>query len=714
MTRMVPDQEWWTAEELAASELPDLPGTKRGVNMLAERLSWRSHPHFARRRKGGGGGWEYHWKLLPARAQEKLLREAPSAVPHGPASTDIVGDRGEAWAWFDGLPEAVKARARQRLAILQRVEALEFAMGKHLAVQSVAQAERVAPRSIWNWFAMVEGVALADRLACLAPRHRAAPPRERSVALHPEFWELLKADYLRLEGPSFPAAFRRIATKIAPHRGWPVPHERTARRRMEEIPRVTRVFAREGLAGLEKCFPPQTRDRTQMVALEGVNADCHKIDVFVQWPGIAAPMRPQIVAFQDLYSNKILSWRVDRDPNKVAVMSAFGEMVEAWGIPRHCTFDNGREFANKWLTGGTATRFRFKVREDDPLGVLPQMGIEVHWARPHHGQAKPIERGFRGLAEDVAKDPRFAGAYVGNRPDAKPENYASRAIPLDEFMRVLEEGIADHNARQGRLTPSAKGRSFDETFAESYATAPIRKATAEQRRLWLMGQQVLTLHQGHGQAKLLGGEYWSDWMSEIAGRKVIARFDPEDLHAGLYIYGLDGAFLGYAEPKVKTPFYDLASAQAHAKDQARRRRDQRRALQDIRPKTAADVAAALDAVPRPEPLPLDAKVVQLAQLAERARGPLVERPVPAVDETPEQADRHTAFVVDFRRETEIAAAPVETGADRFRRALAIEARSEAGEPIGEAEAAWFAIYRDTPEYRSQRTLYDDFGELGIG
>lgn len=712
MTRLAPDQEWWTADELAASGLPDLPGTRQGVDAIVRRLDWRAYPDYARRRQGRGGGWEYHWKLLPMRAQAKLLRAASVPPAPMPPASELIGDRGEVWAWFDGLPDKVKAKARQRLAILQRVEALEFAMGKNLAAHHVAREEGIAPRSIWNWVAMVEGVAPADRLAYLAPRHRAAARKSRQVQLHPEFWDLLKADYLRLEGPAFAAAYRRIAEKIAPARGWPVPEKQTAWRRMLEIPRVTRVYAREGLAGLEKCFPPQTRDRSQMVALEGVNADCHKIDVFVQWPGIDKPMRPQIVAFQDLYSGKILSWRVDRDPNKVAVMSAFGELVETWGIPRHCTFDNGREFANKWLTGGTATRFRFKVREDDPLGVLPQMGVEIHWARPHHGQAKPIERAFRDLAEDVAKDPRFAGAYVGNRPDAKPENYMSRAIPLDEFMAVLEAGIADHNARQGRLTPSAHGRSFDDTFAESYATAPIRRATAEQRRLWLMGQEVLTLHQRHGQAKLLGGEYWSDWMSEIAGQKVIARFDPEDLHAGLYIYGLDGAFLGYAAPKVMTPFYDFASARAHAKEQARRRREQRLALQDIRPKTVADVAAALNAVPRPEPLPLEAKIVQLAQLAERSRGPLIERPLPQVEETAEEAERQRVFEVDFRRPVAVPEAE-ESGADRFRRALAVEAREAAGEPIGEAEARWLIGYRDTPEYRSYRRLYDEWGEIGI-
>ena len=709
MTRLTPDREWWTATELAASGLPDVPASRQGVDDVAKRHSWRAYPDLARRRAARGGGWEYSWRLLPMRAQEALLRAASA-----PAPVATPADRGEVWAWFDGLPQVVKDKAARRLRVVQEVEQLVSVMGKHLAVHSVAAAEGVAPRSVWDWFGRIEGVDRSDWLAWLAPRHRAVEARPKEVELHPDLWEMLKGDYLRLEGPSFASAFRRVM-KLAAARGWPTPNERTARRRMNDIPRVTRVFAREGLAGLEKCFPPQTRDRSGMVALEGVNADCHKIDVFVAWPGVEKPIRPQIVGFQDLYSNKILAWRVDRDPNKVAVMSAFGEMVETWGIPRHCTFDNGREFANKWLTGGTATRFRFKVREDDPLGVLPQMGIEVHWARPHHGQAKPIERAFRDIADNVARDPRFAGAYVGNRPDAKPENYMSRAIPLDEFMRVLEEGIAEHNARAGRLTDTARGRSFDQTFAESYEAAPIRRATAEQRRLWLMGQQVVTLHQKHGQAKLLGGEYWSDWMSEIAGQRVVARFDPEDLHAGLYVYGLDGAFLGYAEAKVKAPFYDLASAQAHAKEQARRRREQRKALTDIRPRTAADVAAALDALPRAaEPAPLEAKVVQLAQLAQRARGPLVERPMPQVEETVEQAERHSAFVVDFRAAASAPAEVEETSADRFRRALAIEARSEAGEPIGAAEADWLSIYRDTPEYRAQRALYDVWGEQGLG
>ncbi|KPU84999.1 transposase, partial [Marinosulfonomonas sp. PRT-SC04] len=368
---------------------------------------------------------------------------------------------------------------------------------------------------------------------------------DKMVDCAPEFMERLKSDYLRLDRPSFASCYRR-AERWCNAKGLHVMPNRTSRRRLnEQVPRVTQVFAREGYIGLARCFPPQTRDRTGMVALEGVNADCHKFDVFVLWPGEIKPSRAQIVVFQDLYSGKSLSWRVDHNPNKVAVMAAFGDMIEDYGIPEHCLFDNGMEFANKWPTGGSKTRFRNKILDDDPLGILTLLGIKIHWATPAHGQAKPIERAFRDFADDIAKDPRFSGAYVGNKPDAKPENYGNRAIPIEEFIAVVGEGIVEHNARLGRKSDTAKGRSFDQTFADSYANAPVRKATAEQRRLWLMGQEVLTLHKTHGRLTMHENKYWSDWMNEYAGQKVVGRFDAEDLHAGVHIYALDGSFLGF-------------------------------------------------------------------------------------------------------------------------------------------------------------------------
>ncbi|MFI0477431.1 transposase domain-containing protein [Paracoccus jiaweipingae] len=699
MTRHIPDIEWWTTDALAGSGLPDLPATRRGVDQLAARLGWREHPTLARKRAGRGGGWEYSWKLLPSAAQKALLREVTTAA--------VGRGRGETWAFFEALPDAAKDKARHRLAVVQQVQALEPPLGRHGAVQSVAETNSVSVRTIWNWLAMIEGVDAADWLAYLAPRHRATAAKEKKTGCSPEFFERLKSVYLQLEGPSFSGAYD-VARKLARKNGWDYLTERTARRWFDEqVPRVTQVFARQGVAGLEKCFPPQQRDRTGMVAMEGVVADCHKIDVFVNWPGIDKPMRPQIVVFQDIYSGKVLSWRVDRDPNKVMVMSAFGELIEDWGIPKHCLFDNGREFASKWLTGGTKTRFRFKIREDDPLGVLPLLGIQVHWARPYHGQSKPVERAFRDWADRIAKDPRFHGAYVGHKPDAKPENYGSRAIELEYFLKVLAEGIAEHNARDGRASDTARGRSFDETFAESYAKAPILKATQEQRRLWLMGQVTAKLHQNHGAITIHKNRYWSDWMNEFAGQELVARFDPEDLHAGAYIYRPTGEFMGFAECKEKVGFFDVASARDTAAANARRKRAEKQFLEKTRSIPIRQIAAELDAaapadLPKPE-----AKIVKLAQIE---RGPLIERPLPKPDT--EGGEDYSAFVLEFARPT--AATPEETPADRFRRALDIEARDTAGQPVGHAERDWLNTYQGLPEYRSQRRVFDEWGDSALG
>jgi putative transposase len=618
-------------------------------------------------------------------------------------------DRDTAWAWFDGLPKAIKDKALARLRIIQMVETMvDQGLTKFVAVGLVAKSEGVSERTVWNWFDMLDGVRSDDRLPYLAPRNRAQVKRAKTAECSPEFFERLKTLFLRLEGPTFTHAYSD-AVKIAADKGWRVLCAKTAQRWLDEqVPRVTQVFAREGYAGLERCFPAQIRDRTGMVAMEGVNADCHKIDVFVLWPGVDKPMRPQVIAFQDLYSGKIIAWRVDRDPNKVAVMSAFGEMIETYGIPRHCLFDNGREFANKWLTGGTATRFRFKVRDDDPLGVLPQLGIQVHFARPAHGQAKPVERAFGDLAERVAKDVRFAGAYVGKKPDAKPENYMSRAIPLVDFLRVLEQGIKDHNARPGRTSDTARGRSFDETFAESYAVAPIRKAASEQRRLWLMGQHVLTLQKHNGQLSFYRNKYWSDWMNEHAGQKVIARFDPEDLHAGMYIYDLQGAFMGVAECLQKTEFFNLAGAKEQGRIDALRKRDVRASLKEHRTISVEEVAAEIAAIQREEALPPDAKVVEMVQ---RKRGPLIQRAVPQPAADPHAAQTSALIV---KLEAQRAPAPVQDPRDRFQWALELERQIERGEPVLAKELDELRSYQKSGDYFGWRVMWLEDGDAMFG
>lgn len=691
-----PEKKWFTAGELAAADLPDLPGSVRGINLMAERERWHSIEGGARRRAGRGGGWQYHFSVLPLAARKRLLDREKSQ----PARRR---DRGTAWADFDSLPDKDKAKAETRVRALKMVAQLHTSGMSHVsAAAAAAKASDVSIRTLYNWQEMVEGIAPEDWLAYLAPRTRSPARKGRKADCSQAFMDHLKSLYLRLGEPTFRSCYRD-ACRIAKAESWDILTEKTAKRRLDdEVPRVTQVFMREGVKGLERCYPAQQRDRAAMRALEAVNADCHKIDVFVRWPD-GTINRPQIVGFQDIYSGKLLSWRVDHDPNKVMVMAAFGDLVEEWGLPRHCLFDNGREFANKWMTGGTPTRFRFKVRDDDPLGVLPLLGIDVHWATPAHGQAKPIERAFRDLADDVAKDVRFHGAYVGRRPDAKPENYASRAVPAETFLRVLEERIAEHNARDGRLSHTCEGRSFDQTFADSYATAPIRKATEEQRRLWLMGQHAGRLRRDNGQLRLYGNYYHSDWMSQVAGKQIVARFDPEDLHSGVHIYAADGGYLGFAECRQKVGFFDVMAAKDHARRKRRILRAERELANAHAPVSVEALGEALDAVaPTPAASP-EAKVVKPVFTP---GGP---RPYRS-EEQPEIDAARAAMIVALPQTSNAEVPPEETADERFARAQDILKRAADGKAVGREEARWVTSYRTHPEYLARLEIEESFGK----
>lgn len=94
-----------------------------------------------------------------------------------------------------------------------------------------------------------------------------------------------------------------------------------------------------------------------------------------------------MVTIQDIYSRKILAWRIDESESALSTRLVFADLFVKWGIPKHCLLDNGRAFASKTITGGAKTRFRFKIKDEEPTGVLTALGIIIHWATPYRGQS---------------------------------------------------------------------------------------------------------------------------------------------------------------------------------------------------------------------------------------------------------------------------------------------------------------------------------------
>ncbi len=707
MNRTAPDQIWWTAAELAEAALVDMPQTKRRVNAMADRLGWNAIKGKARGRKGPGGGWEYHWTLLPMRAQTQLLANRV----RGAEGEAVSVSREEAWSCFEALSNKAKAAAQARLDAIRDQEALEMGgLTRDLSVREAARLHGVSAKSIWNWRRLIEGVRADDRLAYLAPRHAVGARKGPVVALDPEFMSLVKSDWLRLEHPSLTSVYDRCCRIAAQSDEIEIPPIHAVRRELKRtVSPQTEILARRGIEVLKSKYPPQVRDKSALHAMEAVNGDYHKFDVFVRFPAEAgAPeeiLRPQMVAFQDVRSGKLLAWRIARSANSHSVQLCLGDLIETWGIPEHVLLDNGREFAAKAITGGSPTRYRFKVRDDDIPGLLTSLGCEIHWATPYSGQSKPIERAFPDLCDRVAKHPAFAGAYTGNSPDAKPENYGSRAIDLDDFLSVLADEIAQHNTRPNRTSEIAYGRSFAEAFAESYETAPIRRATEAQRRLWLLGAEGVMVQASTARISFMKNLYWADWLIAHAGKKVVARFDPAKLWDGLHIYALSGEYLDHVPCQQKTGFFDVEEGRAHARARREWINAEKRALEAHRKLTVAEVATLLSDAPTPDPAPVEPKVVRLAPM------PTIPKPKPAAQD-PARGATHAEIVADLHQHREAKAGPRAQADDRalFARARTLEAARASGEALTRDQERWLAGFQTTATYKAMAAMEEDFGD----
>jgi hypothetical protein len=599
-----PLDSWLPLSQIGVLGLCALPSSRRGIYDYATRMGWdapEQEGRLWRLRAGRGGGREYHIRVLNTLQQAELLARLAQPVDPRPVDDRHHG----AWEMYDRASATKKAEAQRRLRAVDEVAALA-AQGKQkfVAMCVVATQYEVRVSTLYRWEnAALNARSHAHRLAYLVPRQCGA---NSASAITPEAWDFFRADYLRLEQPTMTACYRRLVATGA-ERGWVIPGLRTLERRINAIPVAARVLLRKGKEECEKLYPAQERDRSVFHALEALNTDFHTWDVFVKWPD-GRVARPHMIAYQDLYSGKMLSWRVDTDPNMEAVRLAFGDLVQEWGVPSACYMDNGREFAAKWITGGVANRYRFKIRADEPFGLMPQMGVAVHWTTPYHGQSKPIERAFRDFAGDLAKHPAFAGAYTGNSPMAKPENYASTAVPLGLFLKIVGEGVLEHNARVGRRTAVCDGRSFDDVFAESYARSTIARATEAQQRLWLTGAEGVMVSRLDGCIRVMGNRFHAPFLHEHRAEKVVVRFDPQRLQADLHVYGLDGAYLGAAPCVEAVGFNDIEAARAHAQARKAWMRGVKMQAEAEKRLSIGDVAAMLPAGQRPDPV--EARVVR--------------------------------------------------------------------------------------------------------
>ncbi|SLN48043.1 Bacteriophage Mu transposase [Pseudoruegeria aquimaris] len=554
--------EWRTAADWSSQGLPDLPTSKVGLIDRAKREGWKSQ-----KRQGRGGGLEYHYSSLPDRARAAyLLRHRKPAASAAP--TEIPQD--EAWASFDQLSQTLKDKAAFRLKVLTAVEALvDGGVGRVSAVEMVAADAEVSPATVRRWVRMVKGVERRNWLPALAPRHVGKTDR---AECDPRAWDWYLGQYLTRRGPSHADTYRRLE-EIAAIEGWVIPSAKTLERRVEtDIDPLSVVLMREGMEALARRLPKQRRDETVFAAGEAVNGDGLKFDkLWVEFPDGEILNTATAWFFQDLRTRRILAWRLGKTENTDLFRLATYDLTGVCA-PTVMYIDNTRVAANKLMTAGAENRRRFKKGDHDGVGLLIALGIEPRFTNPDketgNPGAKPIERAFGigGLHDKVATHPSLI-----DRGYSK-----ATAIPYEELRAVIEHEVARHNAQTKRRTTACRGiLSFDQAWEEATASITFRRFSERQRRLLLMVREVVSVSQtgeiaiNAGRGAHAKNRYWTEASAALAGRKVVAHFDPENLHAGIHVYSLDGRYLFEADHMTSTAFNDTEKGREWNKNRAR-------------------------------------------------------------------------------------------------------------------------------------------------
>ncbi|MBF0784329.1 transposase [Muribacter muris] len=562
---------WITTQDLLG--LPTMPKTTQGINFRAKQENWE------RRRKAGvrGNVFEYHLHSLPPETQQAIrLRSALEIVP--------IGEMPEQKPNFElarKLNEASdKARDKAKVKVevcLQIKQCLDQDFPLMTALNNVAKANNISAGSLKNWYYKVKDHPVHDWQAVLIGESGKGKKPSRKAFIEQEAWDCFLADYLRPEKPDLRASYRRTA-EIAKHYGWKIASFQTFQRRIvEEVPYEVILLKREGANAVAKLVPSLQRTVKDLMAGEWINGDGYQHNVFVKWH-TGEIVRPKTWFWQDVRTRKILGYRTAISENTDSIRHALMDVIYQYGIPCTITLDNTRAAANKAMTGGIENRYRFKHNELDPKGIMPILGIEVHFTSilygEGHGQAKPVERafGWGGIGEKVDKRPELSGFYTGKNVLEKPDNYNGGKDGADYavFLQALAAGVAEYNSQTDRKTELCqhdKTLSFDKVWERDYAPTNIKQASPEQLRLlFLQAETVSIKRNGEFSLKAAGklygltNTYWAESLIGIKAQKVVARFDPDNLHGSVYVYDLEGKFLAEAVCREAKGFGDTRAA----------------------------------------------------------------------------------------------------------------------------------------------------------
>ena len=707
-------RDWLSAKDLAALALPGLPATERGWRDHAEREGWIASGK-ARARAGRGGGLEFHIDLLPATALAAYVSQNIGAATLRPEDAAAAGIAEEPAPLTLLAQESRDARlvvlaacerfSRDTMRTRKRGDATFCAlynMGK-IEVEPWVRAHvtTLSTQSLTRWRGLKRAVGIS-RLGVDKGAARRGKGKIESGA-DGRVYAFLRAaivknrhfsaehlqGLLRAEFPGAADVSKRTIQRV--------------RKKIEEQDKVLITAVRNPDAFKSKYRMSGQHPRAARLN-ELWQIDASPVDA------LCVDGRHSVYLCIDSFSRR-LSVYVSRTPRAEAVALLMRRAILAWGVPERVKTDNGSDFKAK-----TTQR------------LFAALDIEVELSAPFSPEQKGmVERAVRTFQHDL---PVLMSGFIGHNVKDRKEIEERRA-----FSQRL--GLDDAGAFRAEMTGAELQKLCDD-WAITYAGrahSALKGATPFQMAASFSGQ-VRRIQDVRALDLLLAAIPGGDGTRIVTKRgvridhsyylaptvlpetRVFIRMDPEDMGRA-WLFSEDGAeFLGEA---ICPELAGIDPAAALAEARARQKQLMEDGLKQLRREQSHPSLRpcnVLDTLVR-QPAIAAGKLVEFPKPAESYTSPGLQAARAAIDETVAPFD--AAFKQALQPVSAVSnenAAPVvrlpETKAQRFRRARELEAMLANNERIANEEALWLGGYQASAEYKSMATMFEEFGEEGLG
>ncbi|MFV0342750.1 MAG: Mu transposase C-terminal domain-containing protein [Anaerocolumna sp.] len=301
------------------------------------------------------------------------------------------------------------------------------------------------------------------------------------------------------------------------------------------------IYYREGEKAFNDALVSTERSREDIDSNDIWFSDHHLVDVAVI-NNRGRVFRPWLTVFFDARASKVISFIVrDKSADATVIKQCLRIGMEQHGVPKELYFDNGKDYREK------------SFNSDFPISLVKQLGINMIYATPYHGQAKTVERFFGTMEDRFCK---FIPTYLGKDAKQRPENMRvtfdklkDKAPTMEKFIELLTAYFEEYNH-----TPSngidMNGKCPEQVYYENLHTKnEVRDKSILRILCGIFDERTVQKNGVQYQGRFY---YHTELLSHL-GEKVIINADPYNMDE-LNVFDTDMRAICKAPAKVRTPF----------------------------------------------------------------------------------------------------------------------------------------------------------------